>query len=401
MESSSIKKASKQACDSCRRRKLKCNRSSPCDKCHNALLSCSYSDVLQRKGPKVRSLGALSSLRPSSSSSASSPSDFGRPSLANDVIRNVTSGHPHDVDIAFSSTCPASASAAIISTTIPTTSHPACMDIENSAPPPFTTSMLPASMLSPVDTTFASAQQQPCGPAPHQGRLSALVLLAHVNVFLKYLFPIMPVFQADEVLRDSANPEELSPPRYTFLVAMCAATHIQLKLDGNERTDVTEDGMRPEGQALMSGDSLLAEAVRARQQYDPIEYSNIDNLLTSFFLFCTYGNMDKQNYAWFYLSQSVALANTLGICEFRIIRGGRKKKNILATLRHGKVCLAELMPIAFYPIIKFIIKYFGPISNDCKLGRMRFNRTSRSCSAVQSENPKCSTLTTLFFHMAS
>lgn len=123
----------------------------------------------------------------------------------------------------------------------------------------------------------------------------------------------MPVFQADEVLRDSANPEELSPPRYAFLVAMCAATHIQLKLDGNERTDVTEDGMRPEGQALMSGDALLSEAVRARQQYDPIEYSNIDNLLTSFFLFAAYGNLDQQNYAWFYLTQSVALANTIGL----------------------------------------------------------------------------------------
>ena len=71
--------------------------------------------------------------------------------------------------------------------------------------------------------------------------------------------------------------------------------------------------MRPEGQAQMSGDSLLAEAVRARREYDPIEHSNIDNLLTSFFLFAAYGNMDQQDYAWFYLSQSVSLANTLGL----------------------------------------------------------------------------------------
>lgn len=313
MASSSVKKASKQACDNCRRRKLKCNRSTPCDKCHNALLSCTYSDVLQRKGPKVRSLGALSTLRPSSSSSSSSPSDFGAQGqhhLTNDVIRNVTSGHPHDVELAQSS---ASTSAAIITTTLPTTSHPACISPDTSAPPPFTTSLLPASIPSPIDTSFPSSLQPPCGPAPSRGRLSPLVLLAHVNVFLKYLFPIMPVFQADEVLRDSANPEELSPPRYAFLVAMCAATHIQLKLDGNERTDVTEDGMRPEGQALMSGDALLSEAVRARQQYDPIEYSNIDNLLTSFFLFAAYGNLDQQNYAWFYLTQSVALANTIGL----------------------------------------------------------------------------------------
>ena len=56
-------KASKQACDNCRRRKIKCNRAQPCDKCQRLLLSCSYYDVLQRKGPKFRTLYPLAPLQ--------------------------------------------------------------------------------------------------------------------------------------------------------------------------------------------------------------------------------------------------------------------------------------------------------------------------------------------------
>lgn len=56
-------KASKQACDNCRRRKIKCNRAQPCDKCQRLLLSCSYCDVLQRKGPKFRTLYPLAPLQ--------------------------------------------------------------------------------------------------------------------------------------------------------------------------------------------------------------------------------------------------------------------------------------------------------------------------------------------------
>lgn len=56
-------KASKQACDNCRRRKIKCNRAHPCDKCQRLLLSCSYCDVLQRKGPKFRTIYPLAPLQ--------------------------------------------------------------------------------------------------------------------------------------------------------------------------------------------------------------------------------------------------------------------------------------------------------------------------------------------------
>jgi hypothetical protein len=63
----------------------------------------------------------------------------------------------------------------------------------------------------------------------------------------------------------------------------------------------------------MSGEELLTEAVRARKECDPIEDMNVESLLTSFFLFAAYGNLDRQDHAWFYLCQATSMIFTLGL----------------------------------------------------------------------------------------
>jgi hypothetical protein len=68
-----------------------------------------------------------------------------------------------------------------------------------------------------------------------------------------------------------------------------------------------------DGSSLMSGEELLTEAVRARKECDPIEDMNVESLLTSFFLFAAYGNLDRQDYAWFYLCQATSMIFTLGL----------------------------------------------------------------------------------------
>ncbi|KAK2753704.1 hypothetical protein FQN55_000067 [Onygenales sp. PD_40] len=261
--------AMKQVCDNCRRRKLKCNRQHQCDRCRSALLVCSYTDVLQRKGPKFRTFYPRSSV---SSPGGDSPcaSSFPTP--------------PHS---AFSG--------------------------EFDAPlppllgPPF---YLPAPLLQPEDSSWEVSS----GPRLFPTRLSSLVILAHVNVYLKYLFPIMPVFKPDQVLADSADPECLSPQRYAFLAALCAATHIQLKLDGpGSHYDSDEEPMLPDDGTFISGEALLSEALRARADYDFVDSPSLDSLLTSFYLFASYGNLDKQDHAWYYLCQALCMAHTLGL----------------------------------------------------------------------------------------
>ena len=240
----------KQSCDNCRRRKIKCSRDLPCDKCQRLCLKCSYGDVLSRKGPKFRTCYPLAPGHPQWQS---------RP--LGDVTNDATSVHD-------------------------------------------------GYTVSPSNQAQYPYRPELDNARPHARRLTPSVLLAHVNIYLKYLFPIMPVVRCDELHHDSHQPRHVSAQRYAFLAALCATTHIQLKLDGPSQATAMS-GI--DGQALMSGEELLAEAVRARNECDVVEEVNVETLLTSFFLFASYGNLDKQTQAWFYLSQTISMAFTLDL----------------------------------------------------------------------------------------
>ncbi|KAJ5720031.1 hypothetical protein N7493_006909 [Penicillium malachiteum] len=279
----------KQACDNCRRRKIKCSRELPCDKCQRLLLSCSYSDVLRRKGPKFRTLYPLAPIHPLSAHGDTTP----------DQLYNTAEG--------YRLSSPASPASAFPTQDATFTSH----DIFESL------AQLPPSELgsSPDSLDLTTVDSSVYGPiASRACRLSPQILLAHVNVYLKYLFPIMPVVRGDQLRIDSNQPEQLSPQRYAFLASLCAATHIQLKLDGsNPAPDPARMYSLGDGHSIVSGDKLLEEAVRARRECDVVEEISIESLLTSLFLFASYGNMDYQSHAWYYLCQATSMAFTLGL----------------------------------------------------------------------------------------
>lgn len=284
----------KQACDNCRRRKIKCSRELPCDKCQRLLLSCSYSDVLRRKGPKFRTLYPLAPIHPLVSRQRQQSDQYSLPPdpLDKGWITDAAA-YPLDSPISppFTVTDAQYLPPDLSEPCIPA---PPSLDLVSS---PELTGSLPDALVDPL-------------PAPR--RLSGPVLLAHVNVFLKYLFPIMPVVRREELQNDCHHPEQLTAQRYAFLAALCALTHIQLKLDGSNGSSVPAH-LPPgaDGQAVMSGEELLEEAVRARRDCDPVDGMNVESLLTSFFLFASYGNLDQQDHAWFYLSQATSMVFTL------------------------------------------------------------------------------------------
>ncbi|KAJ5549857.1 hypothetical protein N7535_002200 [Penicillium sp. DV-2018c] len=298
----STKKTSKQACDNCRRRKIKCSRELPCDKCQRLLLSCSYSDVLRRKGPKFRTLYPLAPIHPLISRlEPSKHHDPDKDGLGPDLdqefsdytFRNSSSTSPefmiNDMQFAgqdFSDTF----------------SH---------LPPPELVSS-PGSTDSTVESAIGNGYNYRFA-RPQPPRLSPQILLAHVNVYLKYLFPIMPVVRGDQLRLDCHAPEQLTARRYAFLASLCAATHIQLKLDGAAPVADSAQRCTGDGQSLMTGEELLCEAVRARAEVDVLEEMDTESLLTSFFLFASYGNLDKQKHAWHFLCQATSLAFTLGL----------------------------------------------------------------------------------------
>lgn len=143
-------------------------------------------------------------------------------------------------------------------------------------------------------------------------RLS-VALAAHVQVFMKHLFPIMPVVNDRELLADSLRLDSLSPSRYAFLLSLCAATRIQLKLDNAEEYDETAVGINTSLDSPLTGEALLGAAEQARLQFNVVDDLSLDTLLTSFFLFAGYGNLEKHTHAWFYLNQAISLALSIGL----------------------------------------------------------------------------------------
>ncbi|KAF7585329.1 hypothetical protein BBP40_011229, partial [Aspergillus hancockii] len=279
-------KAPKQACDNCRRRKIKCSRELPCDKCQRLLLSCSYSDVLRRKGPKFRTLYPLAPIHPLASRPRPPSKEWLPPDTGSCQLGSPTSPPFTITDAQYP--------------------HADFSESFTRLPPP--------ELVSSPDSTNSLFDSSTIGALPYVRRLSAPILLAHVNVFFKYLFPIMPIVRQEPLQQDCHQPERLSAQRYAFLASLCAATHIQLKLDG--AAPISDPAYVQAGidqHPMMSGEELLAEALRARKEYDVVDEFSMDSLLTSFFLFAAYGNLDKQDQAWFYLCQATSMVFTLGL----------------------------------------------------------------------------------------
>ena len=275
-------KPKKQACDNCRRRKLKCNRQHPCDKCENALLYCLYTDVLQRKGPKFRHYYP----RSSASSTTGEPQSPTSPTIPTTPQSEVSGDlEPRSI----------SSSGPTMTGSTPSAVEPEEMGLYGSPP---------------------VSENSTCTSFPTALRMSSVVAIAHVNIYLKYLSPIMPVVNPSQVLEDAGQVNRLSPGRYAFLASLCAATHLQLKLDGH---DLSQDSNEPSGAAdspaglSLSGNALLAEAVRARSGHDMVGNPSLDNLLASSFLFICYSNLSKEDHAWFYLCQAVSMVYILGL----------------------------------------------------------------------------------------
>jgi hypothetical protein len=136
-------------------------------------------------------------------------------------------------------------------------------------------------------------------------------LIAHIQLFLKALFPIMPVVDGDELLADAARLEELPPPRYALILALCAATRMQLGMDNVLHSQGPHAEVEVPLEPKLTGEMLACLAETSLRQYSAIDDTTLDSLLASFFLFASYGNLNKPRHAWFYLNQSICLAQSM------------------------------------------------------------------------------------------
>ncbi|KAG8674058.1 hypothetical protein FPOAC1_000021 [Fusarium poae] len=140
----------------------------------------------------------------------------------------------------------------------------------------------------------------------------SLSLTAHIQLFQRFLYPIMPVVD-DDILADAARIDQLPPSRYALILAICAATRMQLRLD--KRVDGSDNDLNAEipPEPRLDGDILVSLAENSLRQYSVIDDTTLDSTLVSFFLFASYGNLNDSRHAWYYLNQSITLAQALDL----------------------------------------------------------------------------------------
>ncbi|KAH0496669.1 hypothetical protein TgHK011_004020 [Trichoderma gracile] len=277
-------KPPQQVCDNCRFRKMKCDRGLPCSNCVVSSIPCRYLHTLRRKGPRGGKGRRLSQIRQG---------------LAEPDRNHFEVSTPGSAQMQFG-----------------------VLGEQEAASRRSRSGSGDGRGAGGGTGGGASQQQQQQNPSllglaaatEHDRQRLSVALAAHVQVFMKHLFPIMPVVNDRQLLADSLRLDTLSPSRYAFLLSLCAATRIQLKLDKAEEYDETAVGINTSSlDSPLTGEALLGAAEQARLQFNVVDDLSLDTLLTSFFLFAGYGNLEKHTHAWFYLNQAISLALSMGL----------------------------------------------------------------------------------------
>ncbi|KAL2827322.1 hypothetical protein BDW59DRAFT_171355 [Aspergillus cavernicola] len=272
----------RQACDCCRSRKVKCDRGLPCKNCDAGNLRCQYLHSIRRTGPKEGRGRRQSQLR-------RGLADFGK-----DQFQTIT----HDAPFGLSS-----------GSSVSTSDEPSQRHAEHSQPSPTLFHNVDVILQPESDNNTALSLNNAFQDALGYSRQLSLSLLTHVQLFVQFLFPIMPVIDGDELLSDATRLDELSPSRYALIVALCAATRMQLGMDHTKNGSGEEPkaGIPPE--LRLTGEMLISLAETSLRQFNIIDDTSLDSMLASFFLFACYGNLNNTRHAWFYLNQSISLAH--------------------------------------------------------------------------------------------
>lgn len=145
-------------------------------------------------------------------------------------------------------------------------------------------------------------QQEPCPT-----RLPPSFFLPYVKLFFSHLFPIMPVLDRHVYLDSDllqGHEKPLTSSNYALLTALAAATVVQLNLP---------TAFSSEDAPAVSPELLIRHCLEERARMDYIEEPSTSTVMTSFFLFAYYGNMERHSKAWYYLQEAITFAETLNL----------------------------------------------------------------------------------------
>lgn len=150
-------------------------------------------------------------------------------------------------------------------------------------------------------------------------QLSLYLFVPYVEVFFERLYPVFPVIDKASLvamLQSVEDPAEPLPAGlYPFLSALAAAVIVQLNAADLQASQLPtgdfRSGVKPPPD--LTAKFFVRQCLQTRQDQDFIEDANEWTILTSFFLFAYYGNMDQSRSAWYYLREAISFAQTLGL----------------------------------------------------------------------------------------
>ncbi|TPX07349.1 uncharacterized protein E0L32_002181 [Thyridium curvatum] len=280
----------KQACDSCRLRKIRCDGAWPCANCAAAALSCTFLAVHKKTGPKGGRRRPRSFASPVSDSVRAGPSN----------LHHIGSSLP-----GFSSIL-------------------ASVSVHNGIETPAPVGTF---SLDPVlDDVFAKGE---CGFQPSPALTTEVVSLC-LDAFFEHKSPITPILDQKQ-MKDALLSYTTTPELYSLLAACCSVMVLSPGLLGQTSphlsqpfhtlsTPLPSPILSPTGAsnspvAMPPPRLLISEVIRARSFSGYIEKPSLNSVQTSFFLFSAYFCLGEDNSAWFYLREAITLLQLLRFHE--------------------------------------------------------------------------------------
>jgi hypothetical protein len=256
----------KKACDACHRRKVRCSGGEPCKNCAQTKLNCTYLAIPQKKGPKGSRAKVISEIR--------------------------------DTQIHLQQQLPQTEGTQQISSQGPTTA--------------LTTPTLLRGQSSPFD--FNGPLTPTYSRTP--GLLSQQTIDACLAFFFEHLYPTMPIFHQQQLTALIYSPDASQSDAYCLVASLCAFVMVQPGMNLNVSGAVGESyaGEPPQNRYGFAN-LLLEDLIRVRHGSDYVERPTLATAQTSFFMFCSYFTLEKQNSCWYYLREASTLVQLMKMHE--------------------------------------------------------------------------------------
>ncbi|KAL3445620.1 hypothetical protein BJX65DRAFT_309822 [Aspergillus insuetus] len=284
-----------QACDICRKRKVKCDRHTPCSRCRRLRQPCTYTDVLRKKGPKFVH---------------SYPSIYTPVFLDPQAQLQMQSREQTEPTVEFTSrSVPGSETATGTGPASGTGSSSEVggyfgqgMDLNVDLEFDLGLGLGGPGDLSPV-------QRPPASLGPREGSS----MMRDLTLYVERLYPLLPVVDIRD-LRLQAHAHisgaRYNPTRTAFLSSLRAAVHA-FDPSGSEQSQQYERELVCERylqNALKAREHFSVSQLQPHAETHPhLEYEIRHKLLSSFFLFLAYWNLRREKHAWWYLRECIAL----------------------------------------------------------------------------------------------